>query len=201
MAQSPQAWAAPWGRQASRGEWSGQCPINKSAVQAPGPRPPGAGFQALFGSGSCRRDRRPRPCSALCPPGEPTALWGSKGPTGRKRARSAGPVLWEQLCWQTWVWAAEAAGAVSATCPGRPGAAAPRSSGRSAGTSGSSPPLRSGTCGAASVAEEAPRSRKGICPRWGQAQDQGVPGKLGGETAHAPGRCWSELAPLSRTPI
>lgn len=172
----------PWGRLASRGEWSGQCPINKSAVQTTGPQA-SRGRADRLSSGSDKNGLRelsqgtdgPRPCSALVPPrGAHSSLGRARclleAETGTRRAwLSLAPSCREQLLGDVGadgrkLWS-RCRCPISSTCPGPPGAAAPHSSGRSAGTSGSSPPLQSDTCGQHLSLRRPPSSRRGICPR------------------------------------
>lgn len=165
VAQSPQTWAGSLGTPGPPGERSGQCPINKQCSFKPlGPQPPGQGLTGSLldsdkklAQGAVTGGRRSTPLLCPCTPQGSPQLTGEQGglaeaETGKRQAwLSLAPSCQEQLLWQM---SGEDGGGscrarckclISSTCPGPPGAAAPHSSGRSAGTSGSSPPLQSDT--------------------------------------------------------
>lgn len=169
-AQSPQTWQMPRYTWASRGEWPGQCSINKKhSFKPPGPQDSGGRGLTETGSGSSACHRGKREQNQPCPQPGPCPL--SALGTGKVRARCWGLIQLRPIQSATeqplpapgsrhWGGSCHAASAAdswyspqgtvhrvpsSTTCPGPPGAAVPRSSRRSAVTSGSSPPLQSDT--------------------------------------------------------
>lgn len=160
--ESPDTGGHPRDTLVSRGEWSGQCSINKQhSLKPPGPQESGGRWLAETGSRSsdCHMGQKGET------PDLPSArhrhpLWGREGQglalrTGpaqphsvRNRAASCsalGQTSGRKLqCPSAADWTVRRVPS-STTCPGPPWAAAPHSSERSAVTSGSSPPLQSDT--------------------------------------------------------
>lgn len=225
----------PQGRLGLRGEWNGQCPINKQYSLKPhGPRASRSRGLArslldsdkkLAQGADCHREQKAHTLALpLCPPGEPAAPVPCTGPLGGWNRKETGllqlsPILsgaapWGRCRVGVGAKAAEplvrvapgqsSAGPSCSTFPGPPGAAAPHSSGHSAVTSGSSPPLQSDTCVdiAPITGEDARRPRRLRRGTALEGQDldtevpQGAVREAGQGTAHPPGTCCSGLGPL-----